>query len=255
MTSQCSEYEKKIAEFLLGDLNPAEQKELEQHLATCPRCRSEQAKYAETLGQLKVAEDEQVPRHFFVYPNEEALGFRQLFRRMAPGRQFLAAAAAAVVLLLGIASLSRLQVQVDRNGFRLNFGGNDVDIVALKKELLEAADAKNREARTNLIQEMRAEIAKSGANLSQQERMELTQALMQSESRLNRRLATAGSNLKNDSQNMIAGLYQTVSQQRARDFAIVNLRLDSFEANDAVKAHQTNEILDTLLQEAELRLR
>jgi hypothetical protein len=255
MTSQCNEYQNKIARSLFGDLNTAEQRELEQHLATCPHCRSEQADYAEIPGKLKLAGDEPVPRHFFVHPLEEEFGFWQLFLRMKPRRQFLALATAALFLFLGIAALFRLQVQVDRSGFRANFGGNSFDIVALKNEILKAADARGRESRVALIQEMRSEIARSGSDLSQKRQVEFARALMRADARFDRRVAQSEDNLRNDSRRMIAALYQTISQQRARDLDLINLRFASAQANDALKTRQTDEILDTLLQEAELRLR
>jgi hypothetical protein len=255
MMSQCSEYQNKIARSLLGDLNAAEQRELEQHLATCPHCRSEQAEYAEILGELKLAGDEPIPRHFFVHPLEEDVSFWKLFLHMKPRRQFLALTTAVLFLFLGIAALSRLQVQVDRSGFRLNFGANSIDVAALKNEILEAAEARSREGRAALIQEMRSEIARSGSDLSRKQHVELVKALMAADARFDRRLAQSEDNLRNDSQKMIAGLYQTVSQQRARDLDLINLRFASAQADDALKTQQTDEILDTLLQEAELRLR
>jgi hypothetical protein len=255
MTSQCSEYQKNIARSLLGELNAAEQRELEQHVATCPQCRAEQADYAEILGKLKLAADEPVPRHFFVHPFEERFSLWQLFSWMMPRQQFLALTTAAFFLLLGIAALARVQVQVDQSGFRLDFGATSVHAAALKQEILEAADARSREARVALIQEMRSEIARSGSDVSQQGRAEFTNALMRANARFEKRLAQSENNLQNDSQKMIAGLYQTVSQQRARDLDLINLRFASAQANDALKTRQTDEILDTLLQEAELRNR
>jgi hypothetical protein len=248
MKSQCSEYQKRIARSLLGDLNPAEQKELEQHLAGCPQCRSEQADYAKTLDELKQAGDEPVPRHFFVHPIEERFSFWQVFRWMSRWQQAATLATAGLLLLFGIAALSHLQLQIDRSGLRLNFGGNAVDTAALKQEILMAADAA-------IIQEVRSEIARAGSDLSRNQRAELAAALVNLNARFSAQVSRSENNVRGDSQRMIAGVYQAVSQQRARDLEMMNLWFASAQADDALKTRQTDEILDTLLQEAELRLR
>jgi len=255
MTSQCSEYQRKIARSLLGDLNATEQRELEQHLATCRDCRSEQEDYAEILGKLKPAGDEPVPRHFFVHPIEERFSLGQVFRWMNRGQQAAILTTAGLLLLLGIAALSHLQLQVDRSGMRLDFGGSAVDAAALKQEILTAADAKSRDAGAAMIKEVRAEIARAGSDLSRQQRAELAAALVTLNAGLSAQVSRSENNLRGDSQKMITGLYQAVSQQRARDLEIINLRFASAQADDALKTRQTDEILDTLLQEAELRLR
>ena len=71
MKSECSEYQQKIAGSFLGDLSEADRQVLEEHLAACSNCRSEQAGYAEALELLKAASDEAVPRHFFLHEEEQ----------------------------------------------------------------------------------------------------------------------------------------------------------------------------------------
>ena len=70
MKSDCSEYKRLLASSFLGELDEKGWNDLEQHLAACPLCRSEQAKYEKTLNMLKQANDDPVTRHFFVYPAE-----------------------------------------------------------------------------------------------------------------------------------------------------------------------------------------
>jgi hypothetical protein len=255
MKSQCTEYQKRIWGLFFGDLNSTERRELEEHLTSCPQCHSERARYAETLDKLKLVEEEPVPGHFFVHPMDERLSIREFFMRLRPTSQILTLTTGAVILLLGIAALSQLKVQVNRGGFSLNFGSNGVDAVALKQEIIQAADAKSRESKAALIQEIRTEIAQSRSDLSRQQRAELRAVLLDLNARLNGRIAQTEKNLKEDSRKIIADLYQAVSRQQVRNLDIINLRFESAEFSNAIKERQTDEILNTLLQDAELRLR
>ena len=71
----------------MEELAGEERKDLEAHLTQCSQCRSEQQAYQQTLRQLAFVENEDVPRHFFIYPEEKALSPWNLFRRMSPGWQ------------------------------------------------------------------------------------------------------------------------------------------------------------------------
>ena len=48
---------------------------------------------------------------------------------------------------------------------------------------------------------------------------------------------------------------RVVSQERAQDLEAINLRFDSTDANNLIKTGKQNEILGTLLEVADLRLR
>jgi anti-sigma factor RsiW len=253
MKSECSEYQKKIARSLLGDLDAAEMQTLEEHLAACSHCRSEQANYAQTLDLLKLADEDAVPRHFFVDEKEQIPNPWQLFCRMKPGWQAATAAIAALFLLIGIADLSRLQTRSGPDGLAVSFGGMDVE--ALKGDILKSAEEQSRKSRNAWIQELRAEIERSNATLTRQQQAYLATELQRLSSRLSQRITRAEGNARTDAQGMVADMYQTVSRQRAQDLSIMDVRFDSIEAKNAVKTQQTEDILDTLLQVAELKLR
>jgi hypothetical protein len=65
----------------------------------------------------------------------------------------------------------------------------------------------------------------------------------------------AENRMRDDTQKLAVGLYKTISQQRAQDLDVINIRFDSIEASHAIDTRQTDAILDTLLQVAELRLK
>jgi hypothetical protein len=255
MTFECTEHQKRIPGLFLNDLTVEERKGLEKHLAECSHCRSEYECYVRTLNLMKSAENEPVPRHFFVYPKEAKLNPWQLFCRMQPGWRAVTAAAVAVFLLIGVAAVSRLHIQPGQNGWMVSFGDAGIDVVALKEDILKTVDARNREAGTVWMDEVRAEFARSISDLTQKQQVELATALERVDAGFNERIQLAEGRMRTDTREIAGDMYRAVSQQRAQDLDIINFRFDSMEATNTIKARQTNTILDTLLQEAELRLR
>jgi hypothetical protein len=259
MTSECSEHQERIPRSFVGDLTAAEQQALDLHLAACSPCRGEHERYAETLHLLQSAGDEPVPRHFFVYPQERAANPWQLFLQMMPIWQAATAAAAALVLLLGIATASGLQIRSNPGSWSISFGGSitspAIDLAALKAEILRTAEEKNREADLAWVQDLRSQIAQSCADLTQQQQAQLVAALTTLQSRLNSRIALAADDIRAGTQKSVVDVYQAVSLQRQEDLNGLNARLDKIVEDNEIKARQTDAILETLLQIANLNIK
>jgi len=242
MKPECREHREKIAQHLLGDLTAGESRSLETHLAACPGCRSELDRYAEVLHRLPAAGDEPVPRHFFVYPEERTLNPWRLFRMMRPAWQAATALVAGLFLLGGLAGIA-------------GFARGGVDAAALREDILRAAAEQNRRDGEALLVQLRAEIARSGSDLTERQKAELAAALRLLDSRMAGRLQQTEGRAREDAQRMAVDVYRTVTQQRARDLDLINLRFDGIETKYALETRQTDAILGTLLQVAELKLR
>jgi len=242
MRPECGEHQGKIARALLGDLTAEEQQALEAHLAKCASCRSEQESYIRILHLMRSVDDEPVPNHFLVYPEKPISNPWQVFRQMKPHWQAATAAIAGLFLFMSI-------------GWAMSLGRSDIDPAALKEDILKTAEESNRAARAAWLQEVRAEIARSRTDLTEQQKAELTAALARLDSRFAGRLTLAENRMRDDAQKLAGDLYKTVSQQRAQDLGAISVRFESIEASSAVKERQTDAILDTLLQVADLRLR
>lgn len=253
MKSECSPFHRKIAASVLGDLDARERQELEEHLAVCPNCRSELAGYVEACDLMESAGDELAPRHFFVHPEERISNPLLLFRRMKPLWQAVSAGAAAMLLLVAVASISEFQVRSAPEGWAVSFG-RGMDIAALKEDILKEAEARNLRSLDTWIREMRREIAESSAAGTQQQRDYMAAELSKLDAGLRRRIAIAEGDVRTDARDLVMDVYETVARQRAQDLSVVNLRFDAIEASNAIKAEQTNDILGTLLDVAELRL-
>jgi hypothetical protein len=259
MTSECSKFEHHIPRALVGDLTAEDQQALDLHLAACTGCRAEQERYAETLRVLESAEDVPAPRHFFVYPEERTANPWQLFRQLMPRWQAASTVFAALVVLLGVFSISGFTVRADRAAWTLSFGrANEspaLDVAALKAEILQVAEDRTREAALGWIQNLRSELAGSRSELTQQQQVQLVAALSTLESRLDSRIAATADDIRSSTQKSQADLYQAVSLQRSQDLNALNARMDNAAENAESRARQTDAILEMLLQVAELRIR
>ena len=242
MKPECSEFQKNIARSFSGDLTAEEKRSLEDHLTTCPDCQSEQESYVRTLQLMKAADDEPVPRHFFVHPEERNLSPWALFRLMKPHWQAITAAVAGLFIFASIGGV-------------MSFTRSEIDVAALERDILKTAEQKNQEARTNWLQEVQAEIARSRTDLTQQQKTELAAALTRLDSRMTGRLTAAEGRMRDDTKQLAVNLYRTVAQDRARDLSLISLRFNRIETRNAIETRQTDAILDTLLQAEELRLK
>ncbi len=163
MKPECSEYKKAIAKSLAEDLAPGERQSFEEHLAACPDCRAERASYLRTLELMQSVEDKPVPRHFFVPAGNPRLNPRDLFRMLKPHWQVLAAAAACLFIIVSI-------------GWATSLRRSEIDVAALKKDILKSMEEKNRADRTAWLQEVRAEIERSRTDLTQEQQARLSAA-------------------------------------------------------------------------------
>jgi hypothetical protein len=255
MKSDCGEHQKKLAAYALGDLSKEERLDIEGHLSTCPLCRSERESYARTIGQIACAGEEEIPHHFFIYQETQFSRPWQLFCRMQRRWQAVFAGAAAMILLLCIAAVSRLQIQSHSHGWSISLGRSHADPATLKKEILEAVEKKNQESRAAWAHEAHIEIARLQDTLTQQQKIQLAAAVAGMNSRITERIADSEGSVRNDTQKLISDIYRITAQQRVRDLEAINLRFDSADVNHAIESRQTSEILDTLLQVADMELR
>jgi hypothetical protein len=98
-------------------------------------------------------------------------------------------------------------------------------------------------------------MSRSRTELTEQQQDLLAASLTSLESRLNNRMALTADEIKTGSQKAIGDMYQAVSLQQDENVNAINARLDKAAASNELKFNQTDAILETLLQVAELRIR
>jgi hypothetical protein len=266
MTDACTQYKNLIPRALVADLSPEEQQRLDQHLAECRPCEREQRLYAETVRKLRTSQDEPIPRHFFVYPEEARVSPWQAFLRMP--RAWQAAVASAVLALgfLSTAGLARLQVRTEGGAVMFGFGrlpdraspepkAPQIDTQALESRLLNLVEEKSRRDAAEWMRTLRTELARSSKAIGREQSILLAQALDNLEARMGTIVAATAADLEKRNDRSIDNLYTRISTERNRDLAAVQDRIDLLAVNGEMKSSQTDVILQTLLQVAELRLR
>ena len=249
MKSDCTEYQKQIARLLLGDLTPEEQKSLEEHLSECSVCALEKERYAGTVNLLQSVGDEPAPRHFFVQPRETDSNPWRLFLQLKRGWQVAAAVCAAIVFLLGFAAVSDLEVRADGGGWTVRFGSN-ADVAALRADLMNTIVERD-EASAARIAGIRENIGGVLSDMASQQRAAMT-ALVRQDALLDQRISLTENRLKEENRDLVLGVYNAVTKQRAQDLGMIDLRMDTFESSYAVKERQTNELLSALIQQTAL---
>jgi len=242
MKPECSEFQAKIARSLLGDLPADEQNTLEAHLAECPQCQSEREAYSRTIGVMQAVDNEPVPHHFFVQAEERALNPWEIFRMLKPSWKAITVAVGGLFLLACFGGIQ-------------GFTRAGVDPEALKKDILKTAEEQNRQTEEGLLQEVRAEIERFRTELTQQQKAELTAAIDRVDSRMTGRMKLTENRAHDDARRMAVDVYRAVSQQRAQDLNLINLRFDGIEMKNAIESRQNDAILSTLLQASELTLK
>jgi hypothetical protein len=247
----------------MGELNDSDQQALESHIEECSVCSRERELYAETVRQLSSAGDIPVPRHFFVYSEGPASSrWKALPRLLLSWRTAAIAAGLAAVVL----ALAPMQVRSERGALVVSFGRapvitqpsvspEAVDVAKLRAELLSVIEEKSRAERLEVIRTMRAELASSNAAFTRKQRALLEAALSGAEARLDERLAATATSLETGTRNSLALFYRTMALQNERDFTAVNDRLNRLALSGERKNNQTDAILETLLEVAEVRLK
>ncbi len=259
MNSECNQFQQWIRQNLVGDLPPADLEALNQHVATCSACHAEHDAYVETLNRLQTYGEEPIPHHFFVYPRESEARPWQLFHRLSPFWRAATAGAAVFTILLTVAAASQMRVQTDHGALTLSFGRaaalSASDLNTVRDEILQAAEQKNRENTAALLQDLRAQFDRTRADMTQEDQLRLVAAVNTLEARLDNRIALTADDIRTGTQKSMAELYQLLSQQQDRNLATISTRLDTESISRETKEKQTDAVLDTLIQVANLNLK
>jgi hypothetical protein len=263
MSPECRQFQNEIPKALLGDLNPEALQRLKAHLAQCEACRREEQLYTQMFGQLHAGEhDVPVPRHFFAFENARRPSLWTLFRSMSFAWQGAAASAALILAVAGILALASVQLRFDHGAMILSFGQAPVpspetpkiDTKELEARILQVAEKKRREEMLEWVRTLRREIATGNRQMDQRQRTLIQTALTDLENRMNTNLVTTAQVLQARTDQAVGDLYGNIKLQREKDDKAFTARIQKVAMDANFRNAQTDAILDTLLQVAELRL-
>jgi len=264
MKFNCDNFQQQIPQALLNDLSVQEKAQWESHLAECPVCRRECEQYTKTLAQLNTALDVPVPKHFFVTPPAPESHWSVWNRLSLSWKSAVLAAAALVLTLTGLIS-AKTRLEVNQAGFILTFGQNiqgvenasfarQTDIQKLKHELTALLDQKSSSERLELIRIIKMELTQGNHSLSPTQQKWVLTSLGKVENRLNQQILTTGTLLQARNEQAVTRLTESFSRQREKDLTLIDASFRSLAQRDALKNEQTDAILDTLIQVAELKM-
>jgi len=249
MDTECVSYREKIPALVLDDLSDAERREIEAHLDGCPQCRLEQESFAKTVGLLTSVEDEPVPRHFLIAPDEQAIS-KWFFLQMPFRLRVTFVGVFILSIILSGAALSQFQVSFGTEGWTAGFGRGDFDVATLREEFLKAAAEDSQKNRRQRMEEIRNEIALMQEDENRKV-LKLEEILLRLDSKIDGRVERSEEQIRRDTQRMVAVLYQELASQWALEMNKVNLRLEIAEIRDSLNTRRTEDVLLALLQYAD----
>ncbi len=265
MNDGCNEYRDQISQSLMEGLSGDQQKALDKHLAECAPCAWEQRLYRDVLSQIRLARDVDVPRHFFVYPDEGRPNLWQVFRGLSLAWKGAVGAAALATLVLCVFIVANLEIRAEPGSYTVRLGKPSqpvplpqppaVNLEELKADLLRILEERSRNDKIEIVRTLRSELARSESTLTKRQRLLLGTALVDLESRVNSRVVDTATNLENGTQRSLAVMYRAFETQRTQDLSSINERLSRIAVSGEIKSNQTDAILETLLQVAEFRMK
>lgn len=265
MSNNCGDIRSRIPRALLGDLSPEEQQALLSHLSECPPCAQEQKLYLQTLQQLRSLSDVPPPHHFFVYPAESHGSPWLLFRQLSPAWKIAMAAGVMLVALLSLFVAANVQFRAEAGVYEGSFGRAlepkpavatpAVDVDSLKADLVQILEARLRQENQEWIQALRGELSKFGASLTQRQQRLLQVTLNDLQTHVNDRILTTQTALQGSNEESLRHLYRLLHTERQQDLAMVTERLNRLALRGEISSNQTEAILSTLLDVAELKFK
>ncbi len=261
MNTTCSEFKTWIPAALLGELEESGVRELEAHLRDCAPCREEQALFVRTFHQVRSIGDVEVPRHFFIYPSETRPSLRQLMQILPMSWKVAAAASMLALGTLAILATADFRVRSEGGVLVVGFGPlppiqpatPPVDVAAIKEELFRRLTAESTKENLALLAQLREEIENSKKALSDSQKALLRRTLSELENRIDGKIIQTAASVQDRTGETLAAYHRTLQLEREQDLLAINGRLNRIAASGYEKNRQTDEILETLLQVAELQ--
>jgi anti-sigma-K factor RskA len=267
MKADCSRYREQIPRGLIGDLAADERRRLQEHIHDCAECRAEHAAYRSTVEGLEAAArggGVPVPRHFFVNAEESSSRWQRIFGSLGFWRT--AAAGALGAALLAVALLrAGVEVRNEAGAWTLRLGRPaqggraperpaQLDAAQIEARVLARVEERLAADRSETVRLLRVELDRSRRGWSGAERAALDAALTNLETRVNQQIALTADRIEGSARTSLTALYESLDARRRRDVDAIMENLNQVARTGEIKNNQTDAILDTLIQAAELRL-
>ena len=265
MKLNCELVQQWIPQELLSDLGLEEKRLLESHLSTCAACRQEKERYLSFLPLLNKDVDRPVPKHFFINPAATAESTWIAFTRLSFAWRTGLVAATAFLITLGGFVMAKTRIDVGKHGITLAMGRSDLlpdkatyirqtDLQNIRQELTSLLQQKSQSERLEFISMLKEELTKTNRSLSSSQQQWVLASLRKVEDRLDEKILSTGTIIQAQNQQALANLSTSFSRQREKDLNLIDTGVRALARQDALKNEQTDAILDTLIQVAELKM-
>ena len=248
MNRECEYFRDLIKDDLAGELSQERSPELYEHLEQCPDCAREKEELSRVVGLFEGFEDQPVPGHFFV-PEQSGLTLLQMVRRLSPGTQWAAAAAAACLVLMFGLILLNTHIQFRDNAVMVSFGSSaDLDSRQEIDERIAAAVKKAREEDNQVlvsILERQEQIVNASMQLLNQK---VDTRFSELEASVFKTMESNNRSLKNQIDVNILKYGEAIRTQNQGDLKRINNRLDQIALEGRRRETQNGTIMATLAQ-------
>ncbi len=255
MNANCRDCSEWIQRSIFEEITEQQKATLESHLAECPDCAAERDLLQSTLSELRAYPEAASPKHFYVAEPSRA-GFWDLFRGMSMLGRMATASLLLGSLLIGGAAAANLQIRSHDGQLTFGFGKLHVepkiDPEQLKAALREEIELELERRQSLLLEQVRHDIAAAGDDLSTQQKRRMAVALDKLEGRLGQRIDQKTLETRARFQDAAALIYKTLSREQKRQVALLNDRLDLLNVRDQIQGDQTQALMATVLQIADL---
>jgi hypothetical protein len=265
MKPNCELFQQWIPQALLSDLGLEEKRLLESHLSTCAACRQEKERYLSFLPLLNKDADLPVPKHFFINPAATGESPWTAFTRLSFVWRAGLVAAAAFLITLGGLMAAKTRIEVGKHGIALALGQSTLpqgeaayvrqaDLQNMRRELTSLLQQKSQSERLEFVKLLKEELTKTNHSLSSSQQQWVLASLKQVENRLDEKILSAGTIIQTQNEQALASLSNSFSRQREKDMNLIETGVQALARRDSLKNEQTDAILDTLIQVAELKM-
>jgi hypothetical protein len=248
MNRECEYFRDLIKDDLARELPRERYQELNDHLEQCPACAREKEELSRVVGLFESFEDQPVPGHFFV-PEQSRLTLPQMVRRLSPGTQWAAAAAAACLVLMFGLVLLNTHVQFRENAVMVSFGGSaDLNSQQEIDERIAAAVKEAREEENQAlarILERQDQIVNASLQLLNQK---VDTRFSELEAGVSKTIESNNRILRNQIDVNILKYGEAIRTQNQGDLKRINNRLDQIALEGRRRETQNGTIMATLAQ-------
>lgn len=256
MNANCDTYTEWIQRSIFEDIDPERREALEAHLAVCPDCAAEKALLLSTLSEMRAFPEMSTPKHFYVQPERRRATLWNIFQQMSLFARLATASFLLGALLIGGAAASSLQVHSEDGVLSLGFGKFStqpkIDPEALRASLTRELQVAMDQRQELLLDQLRLEISNAADSLNDQQRQRLNAALGKLEERFDQRIDQQTMETRARFQAAAQQIYTTLSREQKRQIALLNDRLDLLNVRDQIQGNQTQALMATVLQIADL---